>query len=387
MPGNEYGGNNSTSPKCGKWSIFANQVTYAHSRNRSVPTHILILQILGQFVSSSPNFLNISRFSESILIPQTSSWMSSSTAVPVNCCALIRGMKVEEICNERKSSLLGANEKCTCADYFYCRLVVVTAFSSNHFEEAQDMIHSAQRNVPNTTILVYDLGLNEDQRRTLSDHCHVEVRTFPFEKYPPHFRALALNEAWKPIIINELTKEYDVILYGDASLRILKQVKDNLLPYLMEFPLIPSRAVYHPVIPVTPPEMYNYLGLNLTREQAWKAMPREIQSTMMCVWATELMKDKFLKHWVDCAMHEECMSPKGYIRKPTAKCHFDRIKEPGYSGEFVGCMRCQSIINILLYREFGGEVWKKVQRDLKRVWTMKRAVTHLFREQLCPVHG
>ena len=28
MPGNEYGGNNSTSPKCGKWSIFANQVTY-----------------------------------------------------------------------------------------------------------------------------------------------------------------------------------------------------------------------------------------------------------------------------------------------------------------------------------------------------------------------
>ena len=29
MPGNEYGGNNSTSPKCGKWSIFANQVTYA----------------------------------------------------------------------------------------------------------------------------------------------------------------------------------------------------------------------------------------------------------------------------------------------------------------------------------------------------------------------
>ena len=27
MPGNEYGGNNSTSPKCGKWSIFANQVT------------------------------------------------------------------------------------------------------------------------------------------------------------------------------------------------------------------------------------------------------------------------------------------------------------------------------------------------------------------------
>ena len=294
-------------------------------------------------------------------------------------------MKLEEICDGRKSSLPIANMKCTCADYLYCRLVVVTAISSNHFEEAQDMIHSAQRNVPNATILVYDLGLNENQQRNLSNQCHVEVRTFPFEKYPPYFRALVLNEAWKPIIINELTKEYDVILYGDASLRILKPVKDNLLPYLMELPLIPSLTVYHSVIAATPPEMYNYLGLNLTRKQAWKAMPREIQSTMMCVWATDLMKDKFLKHWVDCAMHEECMSPKGYIRKlRNPPCPFKKEREPGYSGEFIGCMRCQSIINILLYREFGGEVYNKIKRDhLKRVWSCERYVTHKFKEQMC----
>ena len=228
-------------------------------------------------------------------------------------------MKLEEICDGRKSSLPIANMKCTCADYLYCRLVVVTAISSNHFEEAQDMIHSAQKNVPSTTILVYDLGLNENERKNLSHHCHVEVRTFPFEKYPPHFRALALNEAWKPIIINELTKEYDVILYGDASLRIRKPVKDNLLPYLMEFPLIPCKTVYHSVIAVTPPETYNYLGLKLTRKQAWKAMPREIQSTMMCVWATELMKDKFLHEALGGLCHVRGVHvPKGiYPKEPS----------------------------------------------------------------------
>ena len=312
--------------------------------------------------------------------------MSSSTgAVNWQCCAVIRGKKLEEICDGHKSSLPSTNITCTCADYFYCRLVVVTAISSNHFEEAQDMIHSAQRNVPNTTILVYDLGLNEHERKNLSNQCRVEVRTFPFEKYPPHFRALALNEAWKPVIFDELTKEYDVILYGDASLRILKPVKDKLLPFLLEFPFVPRKATYHPVISVTPPEMYNYLGLNLTRKQAWKAMPNEIQSTWMCIWATELMKEKFLKHWVDCAMHEECMSPKGYVRNFSA-CHFDLIKKHAYRGEFIGCMRCQSIINILLYREFGGEVWKKVQhKKLNKVWTDRRGGTHYFREQLCPV--
>ena len=39
MPGNEYGGNNSTSPKCGKWSIFANQVTYGNPKRTKLHTH------------------------------------------------------------------------------------------------------------------------------------------------------------------------------------------------------------------------------------------------------------------------------------------------------------------------------------------------------------
>ena len=38
MPGNDYGGNNSTSPKCGKWSIFANQVTIDRWRMGPIET-------------------------------------------------------------------------------------------------------------------------------------------------------------------------------------------------------------------------------------------------------------------------------------------------------------------------------------------------------------
>ena len=200
----------------------------------------------------------------------------------------------------------------------------------------------------------------------------------------PHI--LKSYRVWKPVIISELAKEYDVILYGDASLRILKPVKDEVLPHLMQFPFIGAPPAGHAVIPVTPPETYNYLGLNLTRMEAWKRLPSEMQSTMMCVWATKLIKDKFLKHWVDCAMHVECMSPKGYFRHAT--CHFDRTLKPGYRGEFVGCMRCQSIVNILLYREFGAVVWKKkVKRPAAKlhgtVWTIQRFVTHMFKGNLC----
>ncbi len=298
------------------------------------------------------------------------------------CCQLLNTTDLEEVCGAQKNHPLLANVNCTCADYLYCRLAVVTAISSNHFPEAQDMIYSVQRNIPNTKIYVYDLGLSSSERSKLRDLCFVEVRTFPFKQYPPHFRRLHDNEAWKPIIINELAKEYDVILYGDASTRIKKPVKGELIPYLMDFPYVAGEVVFHPVISVTPPEMYNYLGLHLTRSQALKAMPKEFATTMLCVWMNKLMREKFLKYWIDCALHEECMSPKGYIRKTT--CHFELRDRPEYNGEFVGCMRCQSIVNILFYREFGGDVWERVQRTLGHVWSVKRSATHKFRPMWCP---
>ena len=53
-------------------------------------------------------------------------------------------------------------------------------------------------------------------------------------------------------------------------------------------------------------------------------------------------------------------------------------------------MRCQSIVNILLYREFGAVVWKKkVKRPAATcklhgtVWTIQRFVTHMFKGNLC----
>ena len=229
-----------------------------------------------------------------------------------DCCGLIGGRDLEEICGAQETHEQISNVNCTCVDYLYCRLAVVTAISSNHFQEVQDMIRSMQVNVPKTKIYVYDLGLTEYQRKNLSDYCYVEVRIFPFKKYPPHFATLSTSEAWKPIIINDLAKEYDVILYGDASLRIHKPVKNNVIPYLMDFPYVAGPPASHSVIAVTPPEMYNYLGLNLTRKQALKAMPNEFASTMMCVWVNHLMREKFLNYWVDCALHQQCMSPKGY---------------------------------------------------------------------------
>jgi len=87
-------------------------------------------------------------------VKDLTSWMQS------NCCALIDGRRVEDICGESLPTT-----DCKCMDYLYCRLAVVTAISSKHFKQAQDMICSVQKNAPNTDIFVYDLGLKETHER------------------------------------------------------------------------------------------------------------------------------------------------------------------------------------------------------------------------------
>ena len=295
-----------------------------------------------------------------------------------NCCALINGRRVEDICEESLPTT-----DCKCTDYLYCRLAVVTAISSNHFKQAQDMICSAQKNAPNTDIFVYDLGLKETQWKILSKLHHVEVRTFPFNKYPPHFKNLALNEAWKPVVITELAQEYDVILYGDASLRILKPVESELLPFLLEFPFVAALVAHHAVIPVTPPEMYNYLGLNLTRMQALKVICLTPFSQQWCVFGqlNWLKKNSWSTGLIVPCTWSACPLRDIFAIQPATLNRL--VRNTIYKGEYVGCMCCQSIINIILYREIGGEVWKNIQhQELNDAWTIQR---HKSGRKFCPV--
>ena len=103
----------------------------------------------------------------------------------------------------------------------YKHLVSVTAISDNHFIEAQNMFRTVQHCFPHKKIIVYDLGLNAKNRWNVSSYANVEIRSFPFDEYShlPHVKKLH-SYAWKPIIIKLVSQEYDVIMYGDSSLRV-----------------------------------------------------------------------------------------------------------------------------------------------------------------------
>ncbi|KHJ89021.1 hypothetical protein OESDEN_11168 [Oesophagostomum dentatum] len=95
---------------------------------------------------------------------------------------------------------------------------------------------------PQQKIIVYDLGLNassaEDVKhpflastndKLLKSKCFVELRPFPFDRYPLYVRNLK-EYRWKPLIIAFLLqmvlKEFGAVWYMDASVRWMSDSRD-----------------------------------------------------------------------------------------------------------------------------------------------------------------
>ena len=120
----------------------------------------------------------------------------------------------------------------------YQHLVYVSALSDNHFNEAKDMFKTVIGCLPKNKLILYNLGLNERHKKALSAYENVEIRPFPFKNYSrlPHVKNLH-TYAWKPIIVKIVSMEYDIIMYGDSSVRLLSCLT-AALQHLLQFPIL-----------------------------------------------------------------------------------------------------------------------------------------------------
>ena len=102
-------------------------------------------------------------------------------------------------------------------------LILLTAASSNHFQEAQAMLRNAHERlgprVPNLKLVMYDLGLNTTERRLMEAHCNCTVLDFPFSDFPAHVSDL-ICYAWKPLMIHAHMSQAELGRSGCQGRRI-----------------------------------------------------------------------------------------------------------------------------------------------------------------------
>ena len=259
-----------------------------------------------------------------------------------------------------------ASEMPSTAD-LYEHMVSVTAISNNHFKEAQDMFRTVQHCFPHKKIIVYDLGLNAKNRRNVSSYTNVEIRSFPFDEYShlPHVKNLR-SYAWKPIIIKLVSREYDVIMYGDSSLRMKTCDIKPALEHLLKFPYSNAQPIGLRAIEFTHDGMMKYL--NYPKERKDMADIESLQGGCWLLWANDLMKEKLIDPWLDCALHKECITPSGAKLLP---CQFTKR----HDGHYVWCHRYdQSAMNLIMAREFGLDyILRATNKTIsEKIWIIKR---------------
>ncbi|XP_031558091.1 uncharacterized protein LOC116294599 [Actinia tenebrosa] len=220
----------------------------------------------------------------------------------------------------------------------------VTAISSNHFHELIAHLGDFHRFVPNKKLVVYDLGLTQNEVSSLKGIDYVEYRKLNVSVYPEHVRNLH-SYAFKPLVIQQVLAERGGVLWMDSSVKIrmpytklLEQMVNSSSGFL--YYLHPNR---HNILSATQPRMFEYLPMNNLHEMKFN----QPQATGFITFNTPEIR-KFIFKWaILCSLVQDCIIPKG----STIYCGSKFPEKPAS-----GCHRYdQSMFSILVRNEFGSE--------------------------------
>ena len=234
-------------------------------------------------------------------------------------------------------------------------LVVVTGISDNHFEEAMDMIGSVHHFLPDTKIILYDVGLSKSHLQAL--HCieNIEVRHFNFAKYPDFGKRYGLGgHTWKVHVVNEVSKQYSVFLWLDASARLRKPLTDGFLQRLFQFPLAAGHKHCKNTNMVAFVLDSTLEHLHLTRESMRGVLGFE---SNIVLFKMDNITRFLMDQWVDCALHKKCMYG---VNRPKQHCRFRR-PDQGTFIAYNGCQRFdQPTLNLIVAKYFGKKLANEI---------------------------
>ena len=269
------------------------------------------------------------------------------------CCHFAESKTLPQLCGAINDSSIGSEshvDGCTCIDFMACKTVVVTAVSALYWWNSLDAIASVQSTMPDVRIKVADLGMWQSQADYMRRLRNVEVFAFPFESFPPHVRNLK-TYAWKPLLVHMFLLQYEVVFYMDSSARLKCSLTHQLLDGLRNFPIrVQLNSFYDGSF--TSDGTYEYLGV--TRRRAGKCI--QLDANRLLFRNSSFLYQKIMSHFVDCALHEECIAPPGsspygcdMVKYYQRVQNIDKLEVV----ENIGCHRFdQSVLTVLLGREF-----------------------------------
>lgn len=226
------------------------------------------------------------------------------------------------------------------------QIVFTSATSSVNFREIQGLIHNFDQKVTpmfsDLEFIIFDIGLKKSEARLIKKHCNCRLQKFPFKDYPEHLRTIQTN-AWKPLLIQLLLKEYHIVIWVDASIRFHGTPLDRLI----------HKTVEHG-IQVT--EGGGSIAVR-THSVTFKALGEtpcmfdrpELQSSLISMYRTPYTLRNIMLPWVSCALQYNCMDFDSALKTVTCL--------DGHQWSYSACHRFdQSVLGIILTRLFSRDI-------------------------------
>jgi hypothetical protein len=111
-----------------------------------------------------------------------------------------------------------------------CEMVIITGANNGYFASLQNLVGSLRYWAPYNKIVVYNLGLDPEQVKTVESWDNVldvKWKTGMPSTYPEHLR-VPKAYAWKPVAINESLHEYKQIFWLDAGSTVVGPITEAI---------------------------------------------------------------------------------------------------------------------------------------------------------------
>lgn len=221
--------------------------------------------------------------------------------------------------------------------------VIVTATSSSYFFYAQGLVERLTKTTqPKLRIVVFDIGMTEDQRQKLCQMDECEVRTFPFHKFPSFLKENIQSMAWRPVLIQIALQEFGFVIWMDSIVYLI----DGDLQSGIDIAKQHGISVGY--------RRLTYQNVNLafeTDKRTFRALGEQpcafrhsfnFNTALIFIRKSPLTYKYIMRPWVSCALTESCIVAD---RKPNSK--YFGANQYGYCHRFD-----QSVLSIILNRLF-----------------------------------
>lgn len=187
---------------------------------------------------------------------------------------------------------------------------IVTYILNGQAPSAILLIQNIAQKLPNETLLLYDLGLSEDDSRSLTTFCNTSKCTvipYALARFPSHVADERMH-AFRPLLIKDALHRCQRILFIENNMRVRgthQEMHDALRRANVTGVL--GWTTRQAVSSRTHPKMFDYF---VTNQDNYIFLPMVSMDAVFFI-GSQQMNDKILLPWIKCTLTLECIHPIG----------------------------------------------------------------------------